>query len=531
MVRGSYIEPLVPSTSMQYMRATLALPHMEPFTMPYYHFGLCLFLALLYHAVLRALSAAAKQPRPRLPPGPWQLPIIGSLHHLLRGLPHRTMRDLSLRHGPLMLLRLCERVAIVVSSAEAAREIYKGNEAAFSERLSSPGIDEFSRHGQGIVFAPYSDHWRLLRRILMTELLSARRVEAFRQIREEEAGRLVSTIQATSDGRLVNVDERLDEFMTDSAVRAIFGDRLPDRAAFLKIVKQGVGLSSLFDLRDLFPSSRLIRLLPRSGKAERHRQEMFKIMDNILRSHEERRAARDGDDEQDMVDVLLRIQKEGNMRVSLTDGVIRALLIDVFGAALDTTTTILQWAMAELMTNPRVMQRVQSEADYVLAGHATVQEASLKSMQYLQVVIKETLRLHPPASLFPRVCVQDSKIQGYDVPRGATTLTNTWAISRDPKYWNEPEKFMPERFECDGVADFRGLDFEFTPFGVGRRICPGIDFAYANIEIALASLIYHFNWELPPRVDPKEIDMTEMFGATVRRKAELFLRPIPRVPL
>uniref|UniRef100_M8D694 Cytochrome P450 71D8 n=1 Tax=Aegilops tauschii TaxID=37682 RepID=M8D694_AEGTA len=501
---------------------------MEHFTLPYYYqFGSCLFLALLLHVVLRA-----KKTRPRLPPGPWQLPIIGSLHHLLRGLPHRTMRDLSLRHGPLMQLRVCERVAIVVSSAEAVREIYKGNEANFSERLSSPGIDELSRHGQGIIFAPYGDHWRFLRRILMTELLSARRVEAFWRIREEEAARLVSSLQAMSDGRLVNIDKRLDEFMTDSAVRAIFGDRLPDRVAFMKNVKQGVDLSSLFDLRDLFPSSRLVRVLPRNGgKAERHRQEMFRLMDNILRSHEERRAARDGDDEQDMVDVLLRIQKEGNMRVALTDGVIRALLIDVFGAALDTSTTTLQWVMVELMANPSVMLRVQSEIDCVLTGQDTVQEASLKGMQYLRVIIKETLRLHPPAPFFPRLCLQDYKIQGYDVPQGVILLTNIWAISRDPKYWDEPEKFMPERFEGVGVADFRGADFEFTPFGIGRRVCPGINFAYANIEIALASLLYHFDWELPPRVDPKKIDMREVFGATVRRKAELFLRPIRRVPL
>ncbi|XP_044446570.1 desmethyl-deoxy-podophyllotoxin synthase-like [Triticum aestivum] len=287
---------------------------MELSTLPYYsyHLALCILLALLYHAVLRAAATAAtRRPRPKLPPGPWQLPIIGSLHHLLRGLPHHIMRDLSLRHGPLMLLRVCEREAIVVSSAEAAREMYKGNEAAFSTRLSSPGIDELSRHGQGIVFAPYGDHWRLLRRILVTELLSARRVEAFRRIREEEAGRLLSSLQAeaTCDGRLVDIGKRLEEFVTDSVVRASFGDRLPDRATFLRIVKQGLDLSSIFDLRDLFPSSWLVRLVRSGGgKAERQRQEVLSVMDSILKSHEERRAARDGDaeqeQEQDMVQVF-----------------------------------------------------------------------------------------------------------------------------------------------------------------------------------------------------------------------------------
>jgi cytochrome P450 len=202
---------------------------------------------------------------------------------------------------------------------------------------------------------------------------------------------------------------------------------------------------------------------------------------------------------------------------------------DVFGAALDTTTTILQWAMAELVANPMVMHRVQLETRRVLAGQATIQESALKDMHYLRATIKETLRLHPPASLFPRECMQNCKIQGYDVPQGSTILTNVWAISRDPKYWDEPEKFKPERFEGDGDVDFRGLDFEFTPFGVGRRICPGIGFAHASIEIALASLLYHFDWNLPTGVEPGEVDMTEVFGVTLSRKADLFVHPIPHV--
>ncbi|PVH66252.1 hypothetical protein PAHAL_1G186100 [Panicum hallii] len=510
------------------MEHFFGLPHL-------YCYGVCLLALLL----ARVLFRACNKPGPRLPPGPWQLPVIGSLHHLLlrRGLPHHTMRHLSLRHGPLMLLRICERAAVVVSSAEAAREVFKGNDAVFSQRPGSPGIDELSRHGQGVIFAPYGDHWRLLRRILMTELLSARRVEAFRHIREDEAARLVASLAASCTPRgqaPVDVDERLREFIADSSVRAILGDRLRNRAAFLRMIKEGQDPSALFDLRDLFPSSRLVRMLPCGGKAERHRLEMFRLMEDVLLNHRERTTTDDQDragEQDNMADVLLRIQNEGDMRVSLNHGVIRAVLTDVVGAALDTSSTTLQWAMAELIANPRVMQKAQLEVRSVLAGQRRVREAALSDLHYLKAVIKETLRLHPPAPFVPRVCLDDCKIQGYDVPQGTIAITNVWAISRDPKYWEDPDMFRPERFESGHGFDYKGFDFQFTPFGVGRRMCPGINFSHANVEIALASLLYHFDWKLPNGGKPEEMDMTEVWGVTVTRKAKLFLHPIPCIPL
>lgn len=138
------------------------------------------------------------------------------------------------------------------------------------------------------------------------------------------------------------------------------------------------------------------------------------------------------------------------------------------------------------------------------------------------------LRLHPPGPFVPRACIDDQKIQGYDVPKGTIVVVNVWAISRDPRYWDDPDRFIPERFESECALDFKGLDFEYTPFGAGRRICPGTTFAQANVEIALASLLYHFDWELPAGGKPEEIDMTEQFGVTISRKSQLLLHPIPR---
>ncbi|CAO2038055.1 unnamed protein product [Urochloa humidicola] len=468
---------------------------MEQFGMRYYYCGLCLILALLFHVVRK------QKPSQRMPPGPWQLPVIGSIHHLLRGLPHHVMRDLSCRYRPLMQLRICEHRVIVINSAEAAREVFQGQDTAFEQRPTSPGMEDiYSGHGgQGVIFAPYGDHWRMVRRILMTELLSARRVEAFRVIRQDEAARLVTSVMSTPPGQTINVDELLAEFIADSSVRAIFGDRLPDRAAFLEMMKHGTDLSSLFDLRDLFPSSLLVRLLPRSQKQQRHQQEMCRLIDDIFKHHEKRSVAGESEKDGDMIDVLLRLHKEG---ASLTPGVIKAVAVDVFGGALDTSTITVQWAMAELIANPMAMEKAQQEIRHVFAGQKRVEEAALSGVRYLKAVIKETLRLHTPGPFIPR----------------------------DPKYWEDPDSFMPERFLGEKALDYRGFDFEFTPFGAGRRICPGINFSQANTEIALASLLFHFDWELPSGAKG-EIDMAEAFGVTVKRKAELVLRPVPRIPL
>ena len=204
---------------------------------------------------------------------------------------------------------------------------------------------------------------------------------------------------------------------------------------------------------------------------------------------------------------------------------------DLLAGGTETSSTTLLWAMAELMRNPSVMSRAQDEVRAAFMGQKEITEEGLGELSYLQCIIKETLRLHTPGPLsVPRECREQCRILGYDVPKGTTVLVNAWAICRDPECWDDPEAFLPERF-VGSDRDFKGNSFEFIPFGAGRRICPGMLFGLATIQLALASLLFHFDWSLPDGTLPSELDMTETMGVTARKKVDLWLRPTPHVYL
>lgn len=182
--------------------------------------------------------------------------------------------------------------------------------------------------------------------------------------------------------------------------------------------------------------------------------------------------------------------------------------------------------MSEMMRHPRVMKNVKDEVRRVFDEKGSTDETCISEMKYLKSVIKEVLRLHPPAPLLlPRECRENCVIgEGYEIPAKTKVIVNAWAIGRDPKYWNDPESFYPERF-LDSCVDFKGTNFEYVPFGAGRRMCPGRSFGMINVELPLALLLYHFDWRLPMGMKHEDLDMTEMFGITVGRKHGLHLIP------
>ena len=181
--------------------------------------------------------------------------------------------------------------------------------------------------------------------------------------------------------------------------------------------------------------------------------------------------------------------------------------------------------MAELICNPEKMAKSKKEIQQVLVKDGTTEESHFSKLPFLHAVVKETLRLHPPAPfLVPHKSNNDVEIDGLIVPKSAQLLINVWAIGRDSSVWNKPNLFVPERF-LESEKSFIGSDFELIPFGAGRRMCPGLPVAERTMHLILATLVHNFDWTLPNGLKPQDIDMSESYGLTLK-KAEP-LRPIP----
>jgi cytochrome P450 len=181
--------------------------------------------------------------------------------------------------------------------------------------------------------------------------------------------------------------------------------------------------------------------------------------------------------------------------------------------------------MTELLQNPLSMAKACEELRRVIGSRRNIEESEIGQLPYLQAVIKETFRLHPPAPLLiPRQAEKTTKIMSYTIPKGSRVLINIWAIGRDENLWSEPEKFIPERFLVKTV-DFKGGHFELIPFGTGRRICPGMPLAIRMVHLVLGSLLNQFKWRLPDEMERNRVDMSEKFGVTLVKAVPLCAIP------
>ena len=197
-------------------------------------------------------------------------------------------------------------------------------------------------------------------------------------------------------------------------------------------------------------------------------------------------------------------------------------------AGTETTSSVAEWVMSEVMRNPEVMAKTQAEVRHVFDSKgAQDHEGLLDELPYTRMVIKEAMRLHPVVPLLvPRLCRETCDIGGFVVEEGTRVMVNSWAISRNPEYWHDAESFFPERFE-DSKFDYKGSRFEYLPFGAGRRRCPGDTFGLAALELIVARLLYYFKWTLPNGMQRDEINMDVNIALSMRRKNPLYLVASP----
>ncbi|KAL2465415.1 Cytochrome [Abeliophyllum distichum] len=456
----------------------------------------CLLLFIIFLFKLFYDAASSSKTRKKLPPSPSRFPVIGNLHQL--GLyPHHSLQSLSKLYGPLMLLHLGSAPVLVVSSADAAREVMKDHDLIFSNRPKSSIADRLIYGSKDVGFSPYGELWRQLRSITVLQLLSNKRVQSFRHCAGQALGRKYG--------------------IGDEGIK------------FKLLLTDFVGLLGTFCVGDYIPWLAWIsKFNGLNAKVEKVAKVFDEFLEGVVEEHREREKGEKKCDDStsetggsDFVDILLEIQRENRAGFRLETDVIKALILDVFAAGTDTTYSVLEWAMAELLRHPAKLENLQNEVRRVAGRKLEITEDDLEKMCYLRAVIKESLRLHTPVPLLmPRESTQFVKLMGYDIAAGTQVIVNAWAIGRDPSLWENPEEFRPERFfETD--IDFKGLNFELIPFGAGRRGCPGITFAIAVNELALAKLVHKFNFALPKGRKESDMDMTEATGITVHKKFPL----------
>nr|UAK14964.1 cytochrome P450 75B133 [Iberis amara] len=455
--------------------------------------------------------------------------------------PHQTLASMVTTYGPILHLRLGLADVVVAASKSVAEQFLKTHDANFASRPPNSGAKHMAYNYQDLVFAPYGQRWRMLRKISSVHLFSSKALEDFKHVRQEEVGTLTREL-AHAGTKPVNLGQLVNMCVINALGREMIGRRVfgagADRKAneFRSMVTEMMALAGVFNIGDFVPALDWLDLQGVAGKMKRLHKRFDAFLSSILEEHETMMKMNGQDQKHtDMLSTLISLKGtdfDGDGG-SLTDTEIKALLLNMFTAGTDTSASTVDWAIAELIRHPDIMIKAQDELDSVVGRERPVNESDLSQLPYLQAVIKENFRLHPPTPLsLPHIASESCEINGYHIPKGSTLLTNIWAIARDPDQWSDPLTFQPERFLPGGEkygVDVKGSDFELIPFGAGRRICAGLSLGLRTIQLLTATLVHGFDWELAGGVTPEKLNMEETYGITLQRAVPLVVHPKPRL--
>ncbi|KAJ8762592.1 hypothetical protein K2173_008031 [Erythroxylum novogranatense] len=473
-----------------------------------FNLGLVFFIFFVTKVVFRH--------KQNLPPGPFAFPIIGHLHLLGQPLYQSLQLFLS-RYGPILFLKLGSKPALIVSSSSLVEECFTQNDVAFANRPKSVVGDHFTYDYTAFFWAPHGDLWRNLRRFTVNEILSTKGLQRLSSIRHEEVRYLARRFFKASMGGTCEVDFKfMCSLLTVNIImRVVAGKRYVDEEiADTEVEKQLLqNFRSIFfpnvtmSICDFIP---ILRLIGYGGIEKKN------LIDDVQRHRTlcpETESSSDEEKYSSMIDALLSLQK--SEPEFYTDKVIKSTILVAFVAGTDSSAITLEWAMALLLNHPESYKKLQAEIDAQVGHERLLNESDLNKLPYLKCVINETLRLYPPAPLLlPHMSSETCKVGGYEIPGGTMLIVNAWAMHRDPRIWDNPNEFMPERFETV-PAEREG--FKFVPFGVGRRACPGASMATLMISLALGTVIQCFECA---KVGP-DVDMSPASAVSLHKEKPL----------
>ncbi|XLT92849.1 hypothetical protein HN873_014511 [Arachis hypogaea] len=482
------------------------------------------FLVIISVLSLVALNLLFQSRKSKnLPPGPPYLPIVGNLHQLKQPL-HRCLYELSQKYGKVFSLWFGSRLVVVVSSQTAAQECFSKNDIVLANRPYFLVGKYIAYNYTTLVSSPYGDHWRNLRRIVATEVLSTHRLDSFLEIRRDEILRLVQKLAlkaSTNDDDFARVElsSMFSEMAYNTIMRMVSGKRyygddcdvtdVEEAKLFREIIKELMVLAAADNPGDFIALLRWFRL----DDLEKRLKRISKRTDSFLQGlvDEHRSSMRNTNT---MIDHLLTLQH--SHPEYYTDQIIKGLILVMLLAGTDTSSVTLEWAMSNLLNHPEIIKKARKEIDTQIGQDRIVDESDITNtrLPYLQNIVNETFRLHPAAPLLvPHYSSEDCTLEGYKVPQNTIVLVNAWAIHRDPKVWSDDStQFKPERFEKEGEAN------NLLTFGMGRRACPGANLAQRTVTLTLGLLIQCFQWK---RITSQKIDMTEDKGLTMPKKIPL----------
>ncbi|KAK6121491.1 hypothetical protein DH2020_044770 [Rehmannia glutinosa] len=416
-------------------------------------------------------------------------------------LNHRGLAELAKVYGGLCHLKVGQVHMVAVSTADMARQVLQAQDNIFSNRPATIAISYLTYDRADMAFAHYGPFWRQMRKICVTKVFSRKRAESWASVREEISS-LIKTIDSKV-GSPVNIGEIVLGLTKNITYRAAFGSMSQEgQGEFVKIMQEFSKLFGAFNIGDFIPWLGWIHGQEFHKRLARARGSLDGFIDKIIDDHINKKNNKNCKDddfvevEDDMVDELMEFYDENGAKddqkssISITRDNIKALIMDVMFGGIETVASAIEWAMAELM---RDAPSPPSDPP-------------------------------PPPRDGP-----DTVVDGYKIPAKARVMINAWAIGRDESAWTEPNTFKPSRFLDNGAPDFKGSNFEFIPFGSGRRSCPGMQLGLYGMELAVAHLCHSFNWELPNGMKPNEVDMNDLFGLTAPRAVQLVAIPSHRL--